>query len=271
MHNLIHPQTAAPLPPLDRLLPEPTPRSSPGHIPWRPDRCDLFTSVLQPSGASRLSPFDEDGKPRAQHVSAKSSTSLLLDAVSHRVLVAESTIESKAVLTFMADRLVVGIQDQPASIPFDNIKGEQSTHTFDYRVTTTDGQSIAVFAKPKERADRDETQQEVQAIADCLPEGFASEIRVVTEEDFPTWFLGNVVLLVSVKTDPWTHAHDAVRNSALALSEPVRIGDLTIAHGGGAVAFRPIVRLIHDGILELVEPCRIDSRCVVQRAAKGVA
>lgn len=235
------------------------------------DRSDLAVPILVPSGASRLSPFNAEGEPRAQHVSAKSSTSLLLDSVSHRVLVAESTIESKAALALMADRTIAHIQDQPNGIRFIDIDGVERLHTFDFRAETIDGGAFAIFAKNKERAEREDMQSRVQLLADQLPLGFASEIVVVTEEDFPAWLVANNTLLISVRFDRRTHIDDMVRAAALLLDEPIAIGDLASMHGGGGVAFRPIVRLLDDGILELVEPARIDGRCMVRRAAKGAA
>jgi len=270
---------AFPLVPSDHFPPPPVPEvPAPAPLPemaviefGKPDRYDLAVPVLVPSGASRLSPFNAEGEPRAQHVSTKSSTSLLLDPKTSRVLVAESTIESKAVLALMADRTIAHIQDQPSGIRFIDIDGVERLHTFDFRAERIDGDAFAIFAKNKERAEREDMRARVHLLADQLPSGFASEIVVLTEEDFPAWLAANNTLLVSVRFDPRTHVDDMVREAALLLEEPIAIGDLASRHGGGGVAFRPIVRLLDDGILELVEPARIDGRCMVRRTAKGAA
>ncbi len=230
----------------------------------QPDRCDLIVEELVPSGASRLSPFDEAGNPRAQHVSTKASTSIVCDLLTTKTFVAESTIESRFLLTAMADRTVIHIQDQPSAIQVVGPDGKPFSHTFDFHTTIESGTRVAVFAKPKDRTTTSEAQTLLQCLADSLPVDFADMLALVTEEDLPAWLVANAVLLISVQRDPWTHLHDAVLHTANGLGGSIQMRDLAAMHGGGRKAFRPCVRLIADGFLELVEPARIDSACFVR-------
>lgn len=274
MLNLIHPDTTTRhLPAAGHWIPEVPPPSSanPAASEWvrEPLYCDLYVSELLPSRATRLNPFVGD-ELKPQHVSTKSSTSLIRGP-DGQVYVAESTIEARFLLTSLVDPGIGEIWDQPPAIPYDGLDGQKHKHTFDYRFVRRNAsrEAVAVYAKPWELTQSEEHERFVQLLANHLPPTFATSIMVVTERDYPAWMVENAVLLLSVLEDRPPPIEAELRKAIVVLDGPTSIGSIAESFGGGRRAFRPIVRLIFEGVIELVEPARINMRAMVRPTVGG--
>lgn len=274
MLNLIHPDTTARyLPTAGHWIPEVPPSSSANVATdeWirEPLYCDLYVSELLPSRATRLNPF-VGGDLKPQHVSTKSSTSLIRGP-DGQVYVAESTIEARFLLTSLVDPGIGEIWDQPPHISYDGLDGQKHKHTFDYRFVRRNEsrEPVAVYAKPWDLTQSEEHESFVQLLANHLPPAFATSVMVITERDYPAWMVENAVLLLSVKDDRQPPIETELRKAIEVLDGPASIGSIAESFGGGRQAFRPIVRLISEGVLELVEPARINMRAMVRPTAGG--
>lgn len=234
---------------------------------WR-DRFEPVIDEMLPSTAGRIGSHFPDGRPRQQHVSKRTNTSHFREPGTGRIYVAESGPEERAYLTAQADDNVVEIQDQPnPAIPYLDGEGKGHLHHMDYRFVLRSGDAIAIYGKYGKKADSPQHQEVVQSIANHMPPDFATRIEVVTEDTYPDWQVADARLIISVREDEWTDLHTRIAEHSLNLERPVTIEALADQHGGG-IAFRPIARLIDDGILVRVEDTQIDRRCLVRAGAR---
>lgn len=99
-----------------------------------------------------------------------------------RVIQFESMLEYRFLCLMLVRTDVHDILEQPPAIQYRRADGSPASHVFDFLVTLTGGERIAVAIKPAERVVRRDFVIELGHVAAAMPKHFAHRIKLVTEE-----------------------------------------------------------------------------------------
>ena len=145
-------------------------------------------------------------------------------------------------------------------------------HIFDV-VATLDCESRIAFAvKPEVRLQSGRFEAEMQEVTWWVYEnGFADDVRIMSEADINPVDLRNAKILASVReADPDADAVvlEVVRGLPVGGGQSLR--DLTLSTGMAARGYRSLIRLVRSGVLRLQQHEVIGPKTVVMNAnAKG--
>jgi len=181
-----------------------------------------------------------------------SQTGAIVDPVTQVVILTESSIEKKLVRSLMADRNVVNVDHQAFLIQYTDANGDTKHHTVDIVATLRDGTRIGYVVKPEATAIKQELRGLVERMATFVQPADLAVLQMVTSRNLPEWGNLNARMLANSRRDRRTYIDDLLRDSAPDLLRPICIGDLTDRLGGGAIAFRPVLRAIYHGTLDFL-------------------
>lgn len=99
-----------------------------------------------------------------------------------RIIHFESMLEYRFLCLTLLRPDVHNIQEQPPAIPYRRADGSTASHVFDFLVTLTSGERIAVAIKPTDRVIRRDFITELRHIAAAMPKHFAHRVKLVTDE-----------------------------------------------------------------------------------------
>lgn len=99
-----------------------------------------------------------------------------------RVLQFESNLEYLFLCLMLVRNDVFSIWDQPPKVSYIDRSGKTVDHTFDFLVTLSNGESIAVAIKPSARVIQRAFISELELIAAAVPKHFADRVILVTEQ-----------------------------------------------------------------------------------------
>lgn len=173
----------------------------------------------------------------------------IVDITSNRIVLTESSNETKAVVTLLADHQVKTVREQPARIPYLGADGQWHEHTADLLAERHDADNVIFLVKDEHSAAKKRLWDFAENLARHTPKSVADRVQVLTSRHMPEWHNQNASLIVSARRDRRTYVDDELRVLAPELIDPVRIGDLSARLGGGQIAFRPIVRALYYGTL----------------------
>lgn len=174
----------------------------------------------------------------------------------------ESQIEHGALTVVISDNVAL-VECQPAPIQYIDDLGVVKKHTFDFRVTLRCGRRIAIYVKPSRRVRIKGLNAFVQLLADDMPDGFADEVRLVTERDLPRWLISSCQLICSAMLDPIQDLDPQLALAAQLAKAPLTISDLSRGFGGPGKITRAAARLIHRQVLIQIAPGLIGPETVV--------
>lgn len=99
-----------------------------------------------------------------------------------RVIQFESMLEYRFLCLTLLRPDIHGILEQPPAILYRRANGSTARHVFDFRVTLTNGERIAVAIKPADRVIRRDFITELRHVAAAMPKHFAHRVELVTDE-----------------------------------------------------------------------------------------
>ena len=99
-----------------------------------------------------------------------------------RIIQFESMLEYRFLCLMLVRADVHDILEQPPAIQYRRADGSPASHVFDFLVTMTGGERIAVAIKPAERVVRRDFVTELGHVAAAMPKHFAQRIKLVTED-----------------------------------------------------------------------------------------
>lgn len=98
-----------------------------------------------------------------------------------RILQFESALEYAFLCLTLVRDDIQHIWDQPPVVHYAGPNGRQAKHVFDFLVTRTDGERIAVAVKPMQRVIARNFLSELECIAAATPKQFADRVILITE------------------------------------------------------------------------------------------
>jgi hypothetical protein len=222
-------------------------------------------------------PLDEDAKPytppllslASRNISLRSKGSMRGSYVSIREIRRvdiESSIEKSVLLWLATHPDIVRIQEQPPAVPYIDREGVLRHHTFDILAEFADGRRIFYSVKDERHARKHDVAGFLRHIAPQIPHTLADGVTLYTERMISPAMISNARLIHAVRRDPPHAADRAVLDLVAEIQGTVLIADLVAASTHGPAAFRAIVRLIAQRVLQLTADERIDygSRVAVQ-------
>lgn len=99
-----------------------------------------------------------------------------------RVIQFESMLEYRFLCLTLLRPDIHDILEQPPAIRYRRADGGIANHVFDFLVTLTSGERIAVAIKPAHRVIRRDFITELRHIAAAMPKQFAHRVKLVTDE-----------------------------------------------------------------------------------------
>ncbi|WP_158644598.1 hypothetical protein [Paracoccus jeotgali] len=180
-----------------------------------------------------------------------------------RVIQVESHLEVCWCLCLALRRDIADLREQVAFTWWDQA-GESRTHFFDLFVTRTDGSRIACAVRPARRTGGRLGRELPLIAAQARASGFASDVRLLTDEDLDPVELHNAWLLHGVRADD-PDADAAAADVLAAMSGTVSLADLADRTDCGAAGCQALLRLVRSGHLRPLHHERITSATVLYK------
>lgn len=174
----------------------------------------------------------------------------------------ESKLERDVALVLLARSDVADLVEQ-VPVSYVDEAGIRHNHTFDFRVTTTDGTRIAIAVKPEAKAEK--AWSLVRSVAEQNA-GFADKFLVMTNLHVSRDSVANAAFVAEARrrVDPKMDALLAAMVDGLVGT--TTIGSIVEASGHGADMFAAVARALGDGKLVKKGCGRIRDASVVGRA-----
>jgi hypothetical protein len=233
---------------------EPTPVNAPYSV-----GDTLSTYLFTPPGGSIASRF-----PELRSIISMRGALVALG----RAIVFESDLERKQALVLLASNQTADLIDQPKSLKFTNFEGEEFSHTFDFAWSLKDGRRVFVYSKPAEKVARRNLGALVEHMNAQIPPHVADGIVLTTDEDICPTAVFNAELIHAARRCGNPVIEKLVLSHCATQAEPVSISTLVTLFGGG-FCFRPIIRLVADGLLSAKGKGRLDYDTLVAAARDG--
>lgn len=99
-----------------------------------------------------------------------------------RIIQFESTLEYAFLCLMLVRADIYHIWDQPTAVQYTDATGQTAKHVFDYLVTTTCGERVAVAIKPMQRVIQQNFVSELERIAAATPKQFADRVMLITDQ-----------------------------------------------------------------------------------------
>lgn len=164
--------------------------------------------------------------------------------------VTESAGEAVVALEVLMRKDLYGIEFQVLTVPYE-FDGRAGTHTYDMRVTTTDGYRRLIFVRNGDSLSRPKTRREIETIAAATPAHAADDLIIVNTDDYPRQRRENVFRMYELLQDPDSEADNETFGVARMLGKRFRMLDvLPRTSLEQARVFRACYRLVAQGLLE---------------------
>ena len=170
-----------------------------------------------------------------------------------RTLIFESLLEREFALVALADKQVSLLEDQPPAVSFREAGGFNRKHTFDFRATLLNGQSVAVAVKPRRKAAKPEFEQLITDLSRDTPVEFADVVKSATDADLPAARVADATLILAAHSISDPVADLALQSAVKGLNGAVSIGTLRDMIRLGGRGFGAAVRAIDNGTLAIVD------------------
>ncbi|ETX12001.1 hypothetical protein OCH239_18700 [Roseivivax halodurans JCM 10272] len=99
-----------------------------------------------------------------------------------RIIHFESALEYAFLCLMLVREDVHYIREQPPAISYVGTDGRPARHVFDFLVTRTDGERVAVAIKPMQRALKLNFASELEAVSAAVSKSFADRVLLVTDQ-----------------------------------------------------------------------------------------
>lgn len=99
-----------------------------------------------------------------------------------RILQFESALEYAFLCLMLVCNDIHHIWDQPPATHFIGADGRPAKHVFDFLVTRSNGEKIAVAIKPMDRVLSRNFISELEHVTSSVPKQFADRVRLITDE-----------------------------------------------------------------------------------------
>lgn len=120
---------------------------------------------------------------RRSKASLRGSIVAKLPAFDHpRIIQFESMLEYRFLCMMLVRSDVHDIVEQPPAIPYRRADGTNASHVFDFLVTLSSRERIAIAIKPADRVIRRDFVTELTQVAAAMPKHFAHRVKLVTDE-----------------------------------------------------------------------------------------
>lgn len=192
----------------------------------------------------------------SRNISLKSMRSVrghLVDAARNQVLMFESILEFLFANMLMSRPEIIRIEDQPAELKFE-MDGETRGHTFDFRMTATDGYRIAYAVKPGDHLSRDETMRKMKALSAAHAPKFADQMMVVTERQITRDKGWNAFDINEARRLRVQAECDNILELLRGIGTRIEIWKLHEKVGDDASVWNAILCLQYDGLAEIATP-----------------
>lgn len=193
-----------------------------------------------------------------------SGRSLMVGGAKPREIQCESGHEARCATILLTRRDVVDVWEQPDPVPFVDVDGSRHFHTFDFLVRMNDGKRVAIAVKPFATAEKHRWREKIAHIA-AQAGHFADGFVLVTGRNLPRDTVRDARLILSCRRDDRPGDDARVRAVVAGLGGPSTIGDIVTLSGLDGHGFRAVVRLVDEGVLEVVDGSRIDYPTLVKR------
>lgn len=99
-----------------------------------------------------------------------------------RIIQFESTLEYAFLCLMLVRTDIHLIWDQPAAVQYADAGGLPTKHVFDFLVTKTCGERVAVAIKPMQRVIQQNFVSKLERIAAATPKQFADRVMLITDQ-----------------------------------------------------------------------------------------
>ena len=198
--------------------------------------CPNFV-LPRPTRATRLPALRSKGSSRGAIVGGNPS----------RIYVYESSLERKLLALLLTSTSVIDIWDQPPAVFFMKENGRRCRHIFDFLVTMSCGEKVAVAVKPEKRVARRGFDRTMKHVAQQLDRRFADRVVIVTEEYLDPALVHDAELALFYSREEDLEADQAIDVVTAGLVGKMTVNDVVTLTGFGGRAFRALVRLVAKG------------------------
>ena len=99
-----------------------------------------------------------------------------------RIVQFEGALEYAFLCLMLVRTDIHHIWDQPTAVQYADASGLPAKHVFDYLVTTTCGERVAVAIKPMQRVIQQNFVSELERVAAATPKQFADRVMLITDQ-----------------------------------------------------------------------------------------
>lgn len=181
-----------------------------------------------------------------------------------RKIVFESKLEERFLFLALARLDVHDIWDQPPAVTYRDGAGRSRTHTFDYRIVFTSGQTAAIAIKPLALVRRRDFVADLQCVKAHVPKSFAQKVLLITDREVNRSEAQNAARFHEFSRTPDLEADVALADLLIALSGQHRIADLVEKIALDGRGYRSIIRAIYRGQLDAPRKNLIDYDTMVK-------
>jgi hypothetical protein len=216
-----------------------------------------------------IGPATPSTASRAVSTRGKFSAKGVQRANDDRMLKSESKLEHDTATMLRADRRVLKIEDQPPPIEYVDHDGVVHRHTFDFRVTLSDGVRSAIVVKPSHRAERPEFQMQLSCMARDLPKDFADSVILITEKETNVRRVADAALILAVRRIEDPEADHAIKRMLPTLNGTISLEGLAELTGLAGRGLGAAVRAIDEGLLFIVGLGKPNRRTLTKTVGDG--
>ena len=183
-------------------------------------------------------------------------------------IVFDSLGEFDAFVTTSALHPVADMVEQPPAIDYVDADGRARRKVVDQVYTFADGTRIAAEIKPAARAKAQNLEHQLSYVAAAMPDDFADNLILITEECYDQWEALNARRLLAYRREDDPEAAAIIAKLASEVNMPVTIRDLIARAAIGGRAWPEIFKAIYSGTLRSIEEGVIDLNMLVEGGAK---
>lgn len=179
-------------------------------------------------------------------------------------VVFDSLGEFDAFTTTSALYPVADMVEQPPAIEYIDADGRKRSKRVDQLYTFADGSKYAAEIKPAERARAQNLEVQLGYVAAAMPDDFADNLVLITEENYDQWEALNARRLFAYRREDDPEAAAIIAELADEIDLPVTIHELITKAAIGGRAWPEIFKAIYAGILRPIQDGVIDLDMLVE-------
>ncbi len=179
-------------------------------------------------------------------------------------VVFDSLAEFDAFTTTSALYPVADMVEQPPAIEYVDADGRERRKVVDQLYTLADGSRFAAEVKPAERARAQDLEEQLSYVAAAMPDDFADNLVLITEENYDQWEALNARRLFAYRREDDPEAAAIITELAVEIDLPVTIRELISKAAIGGRAWPEIFKAIYAGVLRPIQDGVIDLDMLVE-------